>query len=154
MAGSGERASAGSYRQDEPVDGPVVIPDPVTVTEQAPRHYPENQMVFAPDYGQQIPGSWQRFFDLREELLLGYGYQTARAYWADLQSWFEWAIERDKDVLALSKNDQAQYRALLRRRKYSESTIRRRGTALRLLYEADGASADACAISPRQHRTE
>lgn len=93
-------------------------------------------MVFVPDYGQDVPESWRRFFDLREQLLLGYGHQTARAYWADLQSWFEWAVERDKDVLALSENDQQQYRALLRRRKYSESTIRRRGTALRLLYGA------------------
>lgn len=98
------------------------------------RHYPEDRMQFHVEYGPDVTHSWQRFFDLREELLLGYGWQTARAYWADLQSWFEWAVERDKDVLALSENDQAQYRALMRRRKYSENTIRRRGTALRLLY--------------------
>ena len=90
-------------------------------------------MDFAPDYGDDIPESWQRFLDLREQLLLDYGYNTARAYWGDLQDWFEWAIERDKDVLSLTEQDQKQYYALLRRRQYSESTIRRRGTALRLL---------------------
>lgn len=96
--------------------------------------YPEHLMDFAPDYGEDIPAAWQCFFDLREELLLGYGYNTARAYWGDLQDWFEWAVERDKDVLQLTERDQKQYVALLRRRKYSESTIRRRGTTLRLLY--------------------
>lgn len=83
-------------------------------------------MEFAPEYPDNIPESWHRFFDLREELLLDYGYNTARAYWGDLQDWFEWAVARDKDVLALTERDVKQYCALLRRRKYSESTIRRR----------------------------
>lgn len=106
----------------------------VTTMAGVTERYPEHLMDFAPDYGDDIPESWQRFFDLREGLLLGYGYNTARAYWGDLQDWFEWAVERDKDVLALTEKDQKQYYALLRRRTYSEHTIRRRGTALRLLY--------------------
>jgi hypothetical protein len=73
-----------------------------------------------------LPEHWQRFFALREELLVDYGYNTARAYWADLQDWSEWAVERDKDVLRLTEADVSQYCALLRRRKYAESTIRRR----------------------------
>lgn len=99
----------------------------------APVRYPENTMEFAPTYQQDIPKHWQRFFDLREELLLGYGYNTARAYWADLQDWFEWAVARDKDVLALTERDEKQYYALLRRRGYSESTIRRRRTVVHRL---------------------
>lgn len=95
--------------------------------------YPENTMEFAPAYGDNVPDHWQRFFDLREELLLDYSYNTARAYWADLQDWFEWAVARDKDVLALTDRDEKQYYALLRRRGYSESTIRRRATAVRHL---------------------
>lgn len=95
--------------------------------------YPENQMEFAPEYSQPIPESWQRFFDLREELLLGYGYNTARAYWADLQDIFEWAVARDKEVLALTDKDLRQYCALLRRRKYSENTVRRRMVAWRMM---------------------
>lgn len=75
----------------------------------------------------------RRFLDQREALLLDYGYNNARAYWADLQDWFEWAVERDKDVLELTDRDVRQYCALLRRRKYSESTIRRRMTSLLLL---------------------
>ena len=95
--------------------------------------YPENTMEFAPTYPGDIPEQWQRFFDLREELLLDYGYNTARAYWADLQDWFEWAVARDRDVLALTERDEKQYYALLRRRGYAESTVRRRKTAMRLL---------------------
>jgi hypothetical protein len=102
------------------------------------RHYPENEMMFAPDYPADFVQSWQRFFDLREDLLLKFGYNTARAYWGDLQDWFEWAVERDKDVLALTERDVKQYCALMRRRKYSESTIRRRRMSLRALYRHDG----------------
>lgn len=80
------------------------------------------------------------FADLREDLLLDYGYNTARAYWADLQHWLEWAVQRNKDVLALTDGGTRQYFALLRRRKYSGSTIRRRATALRLLYQRRDAS--------------
>lgn len=90
-------------------------------------------MMFAPEEPADIPEHWQRFFDLREDLLLNYTHNTARAYWADLQDWFEWAVERDKDVLSLTDKDVGQYKALLRRRKYRESTVRRRVTALRLI---------------------
>ena len=90
-------------------------------------------MNFAPSYDEPIPDRWQRFFDLREDLLLGYGYNTARAYWSDLQDWFEWATARDRDVLNLTAKDRTQYIALLRRRGYSESTIRRRGVVLGML---------------------
>lgn len=91
--------------------------------------YPENLMEYAP----VIPERWQKFADRREALLLDYGYYTARAYWADLQDWYEWAVERNKDILDLTEQDKKQYAALLRRRKYSEHTVRRRLVALRLL---------------------
>lgn len=92
--------------------------------------YPDNQM----DYPSEVPAEWETFLDLREDLLLGYTYNTARAYWGDLEDWFWWAVERDKNVLDLTEKDQKQFIALLRRRKYSEDTIRRRELALRLLY--------------------
>ena len=44
-------------------------------------------------------------------------------------------MERDKDVLALTGRDLRQYCALLRRRKYSEATIRRRMVAWREIEE-------------------
>lgn len=81
--------------------------------------------------GHGLPEEWVRFFTLREELLVDYCHNTARAYWGDLQDWFEWAVERGKDVLALTEQDQKQYYAMLRRRGYSEGTVRRRRTALR-----------------------
>lgn len=91
--------------------------------------YPDDSMPFAPE----IPERWREFADRREALLINYGYNTARAYWTDLQDWFEWAVARDKDVLALTEKDKKQYVALLRRRGYSENTIRRRTVSLRLL---------------------
>lgn len=92
-------------------------------------------MDFPPSITPEQAAGWRRFFDLREDILLDYGYQTARAYWADLQDIFEWAVERDKDVLALTDRDLRQYCALLRRRKYSESIIRRRMVTWRKMKE-------------------
>lgn len=109
--------------------------------------YPENQMEFAPE----TPERWKEFADRREALLVDYGYNTARAYWADLQDWFEWAVERDKDVLALTEQDRTQYVALLRRRKYSENTIRRRVVVLGLLYRTVASEdEEAAALNRRQ----
>jgi site-specific recombinase XerC len=97
-------------------------------------YYPDNQMTFAPAYPEDIPEHWQRFFELREDLLLNYeNHNTVRAYWGDLDDWFHWAAERDKNVLMLSDRDIKQYVALLRRRRYSENTIRRRTSILRRL---------------------
>lgn len=97
---------------------------------------------YYPDYLlpiiRELEVRYQRFSELREQVMLPYGYNTARAYWGDLDDVFMWAEERDKDVLALTVQDIRQYVALLRRRKYSESTIRRRITAMRKLYEAIG----------------
>jgi site-specific recombinase XerD len=76
-----------------------------------------------------------RFAEIRESVLLNYGQNTARAYWGDLDDVFWWAQAREKDVLELSEKDVRHYVALLRRRKYSESTIRRRVTALRKFYD-------------------
>lgn len=95
-------------------------------TDDGQRRYPENQMQFPLQMQEPIHETWQRFFDLREDWLLGYHHNTARAYWADLQDMFEWAVEHDKDILQLTEKDLTQYKALLRRRKYSENTIRRR----------------------------
>ncbi|MGK2348592.1 site-specific integrase [Actinomyces sp. W5033] len=90
------------------------------------RRYPDYLMDFPPDIDPDTAQRWQRFFELREDILLDYSYHTARAYWTDLQDIFEWAIQRNKDILNLTERDLTQYRALLRRRKYSENTIRRR----------------------------
>jgi site-specific recombinase XerD len=76
-----------------------------------------------------------RFAEIRESVLLDYGQNTARAYWGDLDDVFWWAQAREKDVLELCVKDLRQYVALLRRRKYSESTIRRRVAALRKFYD-------------------
>lgn len=105
---------------------------PVDAHEQ---RYPDYLMDFPPDLSPEQVQRWRRFFDLREDILLDYGYQTARAYWTDLQDIFEWAVARDKDVLALTDRELRQYCALLRRRKYSEATIRRRMVSWRKMEE-------------------
>ncbi|MBA3618033.1 MAG: site-specific integrase [Acidothermales bacterium] len=98
----------------------------------------------------ELPERYVRLAELREDFLLGYGHNTARAYWGDLHDIYRWAVERDTDVLALTDKDVRQYVALLRRRKYSESTTRRRMTACRLSYDAvqrTGARTDNLALS-------
>lgn len=133
---AGQRLTTMSVIAETDSQTQTLAPATILDMSHATARYPENAMMFAPEYGGDIPEHWKRFFELREELLLDYGYNTARAYWADLQDWFEWAVERDKDVLDLSEKDVKQYCALLRRRKYSESTIRRRNTSHSLLRSA------------------
>lgn len=96
----------------------------------AVERYPDRHFAF----GSELPDRWTKFVEVREDLLLDYGYDTARAYWSDLQHAYEWAAGHDKDILKLTQKDIRAYVALHRRRKYSETSIRRRVTALRLLY--------------------
>lgn len=104
---------------------------PIEPHEGDEQRYPDYLMEFPPSIPPEVAQRWQRFFDLREDILIDYAYQTARAYYTDLQDIFEWAVLRDKDILALTERDLKQYCALLRRRKYSENTIRRRMVAWR-----------------------
>lgn len=75
---------------------------------------------------------YQRFAELREDFLVGYGKNTARAYWGDLEHLNDWCMERDLDILALREEDMRRYLSLLKRRGYSPSTIRRRRGTHRL----------------------
>lgn len=124
--------------------GPPRGPDSSGAAQETPEEhatadrYPDYLMEFPPWVTAEQAEQWQRFFDLREDILMDYGYQTARAYWADLQDIFEWAVERDKDVLTLTDKDLRQYCSLLRRREYSENTIRRRMVTWRKMKERLG----------------
>lgn len=104
---------------------------PDTQTPDTPVYYPDADMPFA----RSIPETYQRFAQIREDICLDYGYNTARAYWADLDDLFYWATDRNKNPLTLSDKDITQYIALLRRRKYSENTIRRRKVVIRKLWQ-------------------
>lgn len=81
---------------------------------------------------------WERFADVRENILLDYGYNTARAYWGDLEDLAMWCARRGFDPFELTDVQVRQYFALLRRRGYSESTIRRRQTSMRKLLRGGG----------------
>ena len=127
-----DRGPGEVWGQSPDLPGDVDEPTKQASSDVEPR-YPDYLMEFPPDIPPEVAARWKRFFDLREDILIDYGHQTARAYYADLQDIFEWAVERDKDVLALEDRDLRQYCALLRRRKYSENTIRRRMVAWRKL---------------------
>lgn len=92
-------------------------------------YYPDIDMPFA----RTVPELYERFAQIREDICLDYNYNTARAYWADLDDLLYWAIQRDKDPLHLTDKDLTQYIALHRRRHYSENTIRRRLVVIRKL---------------------
>lgn len=93
--------------------------------------YPENLMPIA---GQLVRD--EAFSDARQDFLIGYRKNTARAYWSDLDDIWMWATERGKDALALTDVDVKAYVRLLRRRGYAASTVRRRKTALRGFYQS------------------
>jgi site-specific recombinase XerD len=92
--------------------------------------YPENHLPITAE----LPERHKRFAELREDYLLQFDYNTARAYWGDLNDLLYWSLQRNKDVLLLTERDIRQYLALLRRRKYSPNTIRRRMTSFRAFY--------------------
>lgn len=98
------------------------------------RRYPEHLLPIAGQSSPEICGSnFALFCELREAVLVDYCYNTARAYWGDLDDLSRWASSEGKDILTLTERDFTLYAAQLRLRAYSESTIRRRGTAMRLL---------------------
>ena len=54
------------------------------------QRYPDKQRMFPTEAPvDAIPESWQQFYDTRESILLDYSYNTARAYYADMQDIFE-----------------------------------------------------------------
>jgi site-specific recombinase XerD len=89
--------------------------------------YPEDHSTFI----RELPERDRRFAEAREDYLMNYRYNTARAYWGDLEHLYDWCESKELDIFALTEQQFRQYQALLRRRKYSESTIRRRRTAWR-----------------------
>ena len=103
--------------------------------------YPETLMPIAGDHVGDVASS---FADLREEVLLDYSYNTARAYWADLQDVYDWAVARGLDPLELTDKQLKQYVALLRRRRYSENTIRRRLVSYRKITQLHQEPSGSC----------
>lgn len=89
------------------------------------RRWPKQDAAFRPELEQR----YQRFAELREDWLLNFGYNTARAYWADLDDILWWCAERGLDPLAMTESDLTRYLSRLRRHGYSQSTLRRRRTA-------------------------
>lgn len=77
----------------------------------------------------KLPHKLERFVHAREDFLMSYCYNTARAYWGDLDDIYGWSNHRGFDALDLSTRQLREYGALMRRRRYSENTIRRRMTA-------------------------
>jgi site-specific recombinase XerC len=80
---------------------------------------------------------YERFCAWREEMLVNYGYNTARAYWSDLEGWRDWCCDEEPTVDALepSPNDIVRYLRELIESGYSPNTVARRLTALRLFFD-------------------
>lgn len=90
--------------------------------------YPESQSPLRVE----LPTLDERFAAAREDFLMGFeNYNTARAYWGDLEHLYDWCQHRGFDVMELTERQFREYQTLLRRRRYSDSTIRRRRTAWR-----------------------
>jgi site-specific recombinase XerD len=89
----------------------------------------------------------QRYAALRDEFVVGFRYQTARAYAADLDHLFGWAKAAALDVVALNGGDIERYVQELYSQKYSANTMVRKRTALRGFY-ALAAGAQARPASP------
>ena len=93
----------------------------------ASTRYPENKSPLRAGLEER----YERFAQLREDFLLNYEYNTARAYWGDLEHLNDWCMERRLDILDLNEQNLKKYLVWMKRRGYSGSTIRRRSTALR-----------------------
>jgi hypothetical protein len=100
-------------------------------------YYPNDQ---APIRAQLL-AKGQRFEELREDLLLGYCYNTARAYAADLDDIYDWTKANYLDIFQLTEDELAAYSATLVELDYSLNTVRRRRTAHRRLISVARASA-------------
>lgn len=88
------------------------------------QRYPDHRSMFI----RELPERDRRFAEAREEYLADYTYNTARAYWGDLEHLYDWCQHRGLDIWTVTDKQFRQYQGLLRRRGYSESTIRRRRT--------------------------
>src|SRR4051794_16123673 len=90
-----------------------------------------------PDYLMPMAGmsaaSDDPFDAARESLLLSYGYNTARAYWGDLEHWRDWCRDQEPPVqsMAPSADAVAGYLSQLAAWEYSPNTVARRLTTLR-----------------------
>jgi site-specific recombinase XerD len=89
----------------------------------------------------------QRYAALRDEFVIGFRYQTARAYAADLDHLFSWALTSGLDVMGLTVSDIERYVATLHVEKFSPNTMIRKRTALRGFYSLATAT-EARANSP------
>jgi site-specific recombinase XerD len=76
----------------------------------------------------------QRYAALRDEYVIGFRYQTARAYAADLDHLFDWATADGLDVIGLTAADIERYVAALSSQQYAPNTMVRKRTALRGFY--------------------
>jgi site-specific recombinase XerD len=86
-------------------------------------------------------------FDLaREHLLLGYRFNTARAYWGDLEHWRDWCMDLPDavDPLWPTSSDIEHYLLSMRVAGYSPNTVARRLTTLRAFFaDADRGGSNA-----------
>ncbi len=91
------------------------------------RRYPEHLMFFG---GSHVPVD-PEFARRREEFLLDFAYSTARAYWADLQSFYEWCAADSLDWSSVGILELDGWSDCLNSDGYSAGAVRRRVSVAR-----------------------
>lgn len=94
-------------------------------------YYPENLSMLRAE----LIVRHREFADLREQYLLGFGYHTARAYWADLENFYDWCERSGVDILSPGSHQIKNYLDDLLAEQFSPNTVARRLTSLRGFYQ-------------------
>lgn len=128
--GATEGRRNGSETGNEETGPSSDVGGPVEGTE-ASAYYPENESMLRAE----LIVRYERFAELREQYLLGFGYQTARAYWGDLEHFHDWCLEHEVDMLGPTPGDIRCYLIELLAMHYSPNTVARRRTTLRAFYK-------------------
>lgn len=114
----------------------------LTRTPETPRKMALQRSELHPQYQhefmRELPGDADEFDLIRERVLEGYGYNTARAYWGDLEHWRDWCHVQVPAVAPLqpATRDIEAYLDGMAVAGYSPNTRARRLTALRVLFNA------------------
>jgi hypothetical protein len=97
----------------------------VAVSTNKPR-YPKRNI----QWGDDPETCYTGFADKREDFLIDFRYNTARAYWADLDDWLRWAIEHQLDPLCITRGNLHKYLKDIEQVGYANTTLRRRRSTL------------------------
>jgi site-specific recombinase XerD len=106
-------------------------PDEEDAGNEAARYYPEDRSPFRAE----LEVNDERFAQLREAVVLNYDFNTAAAYWGDLDDLRWWCLHEGINILNPTGDDIDRYLDGLQKNRYSPNTVARRLTTFRLFYD-------------------